>query len=252
MARRLGRLGKPLFIILMAMGFAGLATGPPGAPLTPSAAHAQPQPPPDEAVAQLIRAALLGYFDPASSLAVSVASSRMSGDALVVGQLTVDGRPAYLRGIQGEFLLQVADLEIDAAALAQQQVKVRRVRAATLVARSTAAAMAQALARASPAILDPRVRFHAGEFEVTATVRREGRTYPTQARGRLVVDQGRIVRVAVTSMKVAGGDVPESTIERELLRINPILDLSRYPLDLRIQRLTLHNDRIELLAVGGR
>ena len=92
---------------------------------------------------------------------------------------------------------------------------------------------------------------HAGEFEVTATVRREGRLYPAQARGKLVVDQGRQVRVTLTEMKVSGGDVPQMALEKELLKINPILDLSRFPLDLRIQRLTLHNDQVELLAVSG-
>lgn len=53
-------------------------------------------------------------------------------------------------------------------------------------------------------------------------------------------------------MKASGGDVAQTAIEKELLKINPVLDLSRYPLDLRIQRLTLHNDRVELLAISGR
>lgn len=113
------------------------------------------------------------------------------------------------------------------------------------------AAMAQALGRVSSSVIDPRVRLHAGEFEVTATVRREGRLYPAQARGKLVVDQGRQVRVTLTEMKVSGGDVPQMALAKELLKINPILDLSRFPLDLRIQRLTLHNDQVELLAVSG-
>jgi len=210
------------------------------------------QPFSDEAIAQVIRAALLAYFDPPSLLTVSVANARVSGETLAIAQLTVDGRPVYLRGIPGEVFFQASDLELESAPLARQQLSVRRARTATLVARSTAAAMAQALARMSSTILDPRVRFHAGEFEVTATVRRDGTLYPAQVRGTLVVHQGRQVRVAIARLTVAGGAIPEGTIERELLKINPLLDLARYPLDLRIQRLTLHDDRIELLAVSGR
>jgi len=217
-----------------------------------AAAGAAAQPLSDDAASQLIRAALLRYFDPPSAFEVAVEGARLRGDALLVEGLTVSGRPVYLRGIPGEFLLQARDLELEAAALAPPQVRVRRAGSATLVARSTAAAMAQALARLSSTILDPRVRFHAGEFTITATVRRDGRLYPTEARGRFLVEQGRVVRVAVTAMTVAGGSVPESTIEKELLKVNPVLDLSRYPLDLRIQRLTLHDDRIELLALSGR
>jgi len=233
---RLTRIGV-LFLI-------GLVAGGP--------AIVRAQPLSDDAAAELIRAALLSYFDPPSTFTVSVANARVSGTALLLDTLTIRGRPAYLRGIPGEFLLQASDLELEAAALAPPQVRVRRVGRATLVAGSTAAAMAQALAHLSSTILDPRVRFHAGEFTITATVRRDGRLYPTEARGRLVVEQGRVVRVAVTAMTVAGGSVPESTIEKELLKVNPVLDLSRYPLDLRIQRLTLHDDRIELLAISGR
>ncbi|MDQ7844540.1 MAG: hypothetical protein QN141_11400 [Armatimonadota bacterium] len=210
------------------------------------------QPLSDDAAAQLVRALLLRYFDPPSVFTVSVTGARVTGDLLVLDSLTVGGRPVFLRGIEGQFLLQASDLALEAPALAQQQARVRRVGGATLVAGSTAAAMAQALARISSAIIEPRIRFHAGEFTITATVRRDDRLYPTEARGRVIVERERIVRVAVTAMTVAGGAVPESTVERELLKVNPVLDLSRYPLDLRIRRLTLHDDRIELLAVGGR
>jgi hypothetical protein len=63
-----------------------------------------------------------------------------------------------------------------------------------------------------------------------------------------MVERGQRVWVTVSEIRVSGGDVPENTVRKELARVNPILDLSQWPLDLRIQRLNLHNDVIELLA----
>lgn len=219
-----------------------------GSVLRPAAA----QPLSDEAVAQLIRAALYLYFDPSSVFDISVANSRVNGDTLQIDDLTISGKPVFLHGIRGEFLLRTSDLQLQASALYGQQVKIRRVGKATLVARSTAGALADALARVSPSIISPTVRLHAGEFEVTAGVRREGKLYPTQARGKLVVERGQRVWVTITELKVSGGDIPESTIQKELGKINPVLDLSQWPLDLRIQRLNLHNDIIEMLATNGK
>lgn len=206
------------------------------------------QPLSEDAVAHLIRAVLLTYFDPTSVFEISVTGSRVSGEIVQIDTLTIAGKPVFLRGIRGEFFLQSSDLHLQASALYSQQANVRRVGKATIVARSTAVAMADALARASPAVINPRVRFHAGEFEIAAAVRREDKLYPTQARGKLVVERGQKVWVTITEVKVSGGDIPQNTIQQELTKINPVLDLSQWPLDLRIQRLTLHNDAIELLA----
>lgn len=210
------------------------------------ATHGQPLS--EEAVGQLIRAALFSYFDPSSTFDISVVNSRVSGDVIQIADLTISGKPVFLRGIRGEFLLRVTDLQVQAGALYEGQAKVQRVGKATIVAKSTSAAMAEGLSRASPSIISPNVRFHAGEFEVTAAMKRDGKLYPAQARGRLVVERGQRVWATITQVKVSGGDIPQGTIQQELLKINPILDLSQWPLDLRIQRLNLHNNVIELLA----
>lgn len=210
------------------------------------------QPLSDESAAQLVRAALLAYFDPSSTFDISVTGARVNGDSLLIDDLTVSGRPAFVRGIRGEFLLRTTALQLQIGALYNQQIKVLRVGSATVVASSTAAAIAEALPRISSAVTNPTVRLNAGEFHVTAEVKREGKLYPTQVRGKFVVEKGQVISVAVIEVKVSGGDIPQDVIQKELDRVNPILDLSHWPLDLRIQRLTLHNDRVEVLAASGR
>jgi hypothetical protein len=206
------------------------------------------QPLSDETVAELVHAGLLYYFDPSSIFNISVTNARMSGDTLLIDDLTVSGKPAFLRGTRGEFFLRASNLHLHASALYSQQITIRQVGKATLVARTTASALAGALARVAPSVINPSVKLHAGEFQLAAGVRQEGKLYPTHARGKLMVERGQRVWVTVSEMRVSGGDVPENTVRKELARINPILDLSQWPLDLRIQRLNLHNDVIELLA----
>lgn len=213
-----------------------------------AAAGASAQPISDEAVSELVRAALFNYFDASSVFNISVTNARMSGDTLLIDDLTVSGKPAFLRGTRGEFFLRASNLHLQASALYSQQITIRQVGKATLVARTTASALAAALARAAPSVINPSIKLHAGEFQLAAGVRREGKLYPTHARGKLMVERGQRVWVTVSEIRVSGGDVPENTVRKELARINPILDLSQWPLDLRIQRLNLHNDVIELLA----
>lgn len=208
------------------------------------------QPLSDEVAAQLIRAALLAYFDPTSTFEISVTNARVTGDILVIDDLTVSGQPVFVRGIRGEFLLHTTALRLQVAALYAQQVKIAGVGRATVVARTTAAAIGEALSRLSSAIVSPTVKLNGGEFEVTAQVRRENTLYPTKVRGRLVVDKNQVVWVRVIETKVSGGDVPLDVIQKELDKINPVLDLSKWPMNLSIQRLTLHNDRVEILAVS--
>jgi len=216
--------------------------------VAPGASPQGRQPLPEEAVRQLVAAALLQYFDPESRFEISVQGSALSGDVLKVDVLHVVGRPAVLRGFRGEVLLHADGLELDFASLAGQQVVVRRVGKATAVGRITAKAVEEGLAKNSSAILNPKLHFQGGEFEASAVIRRSDRLYPTLARGTLAVENRQRVRVVVTEAKVAGGDVPQGLIESELAKINPVLDLSRWPLNLRIQRLTLNNDTVQMLA----
>jgi len=207
---------------------------------------------PDETVAQLLTAALYQYFDPASRFEVSTSGSRLVGDVLAVDDLFISGKPAVLHGLRGEVLTHLSGLEIDLAALTSQTFRARRVREATVVSKTTAAAVQDALSRLSPSVLSPRIRFQEGYFKVTATIRREGSFYPIEALGTLVVVQAQRVYVALSEVKVAGGDVPVDLVDKELARINPIVDLAKWPVPLYIQRLVLHKDAIELLATNGK
>jgi hypothetical protein len=206
---------------------------------------------PEEAVTQLVTASLLRYFDPESRFEISVQGSALSGDVLKVDVLHVVGRPAVVRGFRGEVLLHAHGLELDFASLAGQQVVVRRVGKATGVGRITAKAVEEGLAKNSSAILNPKLHFQGGEFEASAVIRRSDRLYPTWARGTLAVENRQRVHVVVPEAKVAAGDVPRRLVESELAKLNPVLDLSKWPLGLRIERLTLHNDTAQMLATRG-
>jgi len=214
---------------------------------------AQPQEPfPDETVAQLLTAALYQYFDPTSRFEVSASGSHLAADVLTVDDLFISGKPAVLHGLRGEVLTHMSGLEVDLAALTSQTFKARQVREATVVGKTTAAAVQDALGRLSASVLTPRVHFQEGYFTVTAMVRREGNFYPMEARGTLVIVQAQRVSVALSEVKVSGGNVPVDLMDKELARINPIVNLANWPVPLYIQRVALHKDAIELLATNGK
>jgi hypothetical protein len=234
--RRSGRIGLWLGAVLLLV--------------TPGLAQPQ-QPFPDETVTQLLTAALYQYFDPDSRFEVSASGSHLVADVLTVDDLFISGKPAVLHGLRGEVLTHMSGLEVDLAALTSQTFKARQVREATVVGKTTAAAVQDALSHLSASILNPRVHFQEGYFTVTATVRREGRSYPMEARGMLVIVQAQQVNVALSEVQVAGTNVPGDLVDKELARINPIVNLANWPVPLYIQRLVLHKDAIELLATNG-
>lgn len=207
----------------------------------------------EEFARQLIRAALSQYFDPASSFEISVSRPTLTGQVLAFESLLIEGSPAIFRGIRGEMLLHASELQVDVDRwINRQAIGLVRAGRATLVARSTAKEVQEGLTRASPILLNPKVRFSLGQFEISATIKRADKLYPAQARGSLTVDRHQRIHVVITHASVQGRDVPPNIVESELARANPILDLSRFPLTLEIQRLVLHNDRIEFLATSGR
>lgn len=216
------------------------------------AAAQQLQPFSDEAVTQLVTAVLRQYFDSASVFEISVSGSAVAGDLLIVQDLLVLGKPAVLHNLRGEFLLHLTGVEVDLAAITSRTVKARRVREATLVAKSTSAAIQEALSRWSESLINPRIQLQNGSFVVTAIIRRNDTLYPTVAHGALAVVQGQQVHLVLTDVTVSGSNVPVDLIGNELARINPLVDLSKYPIALFVNRLVLHNDGVELLATNTR
>ncbi len=216
-----------------------------------SSAWAQSQEPfAEEAAKELVRAALIQYFDPDSVFEISVSGTALTGTVLSIEDLLIVGKPAVLLGFPGEILGHVTSLRLDITALSTQRLKILSSRSTIVVAKGTAKAVEEGLARWSATVLKPTVRFQAGQFEIAATIRRGEKLYPIQAQGRLVVEQQQRINVSITRMLVSGGNVPENLVEGELRKLNPILDLSNWPFNLRIQRLTLHNDAAELLMTG--
>jgi hypothetical protein len=211
-------------------------------------AAAQQQPFTDETVTQLVTTVLHQYFDSASVFEISVTGSAQVGDLLIVQDLLVLGKPAVVHGLRGEFLLHATGIEVELAALMNRTVKTRRVQKATLVAKSTSAAIQEALSRWSESLINPRIQLQNGSFIVTAIVRRNDALYPTVAHGALAVVQGQQVHLILTDVTVSGTNVPVDLVGNELARINPLVDLSKYPIALFVDRLVLHSDGIELLA----
>jgi hypothetical protein len=60
------------------------------------------------------------------------------------------------------------------------------------------------------------------------------------------------VHLVLTDVTVSGRNVPVDLIGNELARVNPLVDLTKYPIRLFIDRLVLHNDGVELLATNRR
>jgi len=115
-----------------------------------------------------------------------------------------------------------------------------------IVASTTAASVRDALASRFPIIQDPVLKFDAGQFIVTGRLRDGGQS--AMLRGRFVVERGEVIRAIVLEATVGGSPIPPQLVEAQLATFNPILDLSRSPIPLRVKLLALHNDRIEILA----
>jgi hypothetical protein len=204
----------------------------------------------DETVSQLVTAALHQYFHSDSVFEISVSGSAQVGDVLVVQDLFIMGKPAIFHGLRGEILIHIIGLQVDLATLTRQMVKARRVQTATVVAKSTSTAIQEALSRLSPSLINPRIQLQNGSFVVTTIIRRDDTLYPTVARGTLAVVQGQQVHLVLTDVTVSGSNVPVDLVGKELAKVNPLVDLSKYPIPLFVDRLVLHNDGVELLATN--
>jgi DUF2993 family protein len=202
----------------------------------------------DETVTQLVTALLHQYFDSASVFDISASGSAQVGDLLRIQDLLIVGKPAVFHGLRGELLAHITGLEVDLAALTNLGVKASRIQTATVVAKTTSAAIQDALSRFSSSLINPRVQLQNGSFVVTTIIRRDDALYPTVAHGALVVVQGQQVHLVVTDVTVSGSNVPVDLIGNELAKVNPLVDLAKYPIPLFVDRLVLHNDGIELLA----
>jgi hypothetical protein len=56
--------------------------------------------------------------------------------------------------------------------------------------------------------------------------------------------------LVLTDVTVSGSNVPVDLVGNELARVNPLVDLAKYPIPLFVDRLVLHNDGVELLATN--
>ncbi len=214
------------------------------------AAAQQQQPLTNETVMQLVRAMLRQYFDSDSVFEISVSGAAQVGNLLIVEDLLVLGKPAVVHGLRGEFLLHLAGVEVELAAITNRTVKAKRVQKATVVIKSTSAAIQEALSRWSESLINPRIQLQNGAFVVTAIIRRNDALYPTVAHGALAVVQKQQVHLVLTDVTVSGSNVPVDLVGSELSRINPLVDLSQYPIALFVDRLVLHSDGVELLATN--
>jgi hypothetical protein len=204
----------------------------------------------DETVSQLVTAVLHQYFDSASTFEISVSGSAQAGDLLLAQDLLIVGKPAVFHGLRGELLAHITGLEVDLTSLTNLAIKVRRVQTATVVAKTTSAALQDALSRFSASLINPRIQLQSGSFTLTTIIRRDDALYPTVAHGALAVVEGQQVHLVLTDVTVSGSNVPVDLIGNELARVNPLVDLGKYPIRLFVDRLVLHNEGVELLATN--
>jgi hypothetical protein len=235
---------KVIYLAGLGLVAAGLISAP---------AVAQPQQPfSDETVTQLVTAVLHQYFDSASVFEISVSGSAQVGDLLVVQDLLIVGKPAVLHGLRGELLTHIKGLEVDLAGLTNLAVKARRIQSATVVVKTTSAAIQDALSQFSASLINPQVQLQSGSFVLTTIIRRNDTLYPTVAHGTIAVAQGQQAYLVLTDVTVSGSNVPVDLIGNELAKVNPLVDLSKYPIPLFVDRLVLHDGGVELLATNIR
>ena len=212
-----------------------------------ASAYAQTAPT-EETLRTLIESALEQYLDPTSTVSVSVGGVAESGGVVTAESVVLNAEPAVIRGVQADIILQMTNVEFEpgTAAGTGTQLRLRKVGHAMIVASTTAASVRDALASRFPIIQDPVLKFDAGQFIVTGRLRDGGQ--PAMLRGRFVVERGEVIRAIVLEATVGGSPIPPQLVEAQLATFNPILDLSRSPIPLRVKLLALHNDRIEILA----
>lgn len=206
------------------------------------------QPVSDETVTQLVTTFLHHYFDSSSVFEISVSGSAQVGSSLVVQDLLIVGKPAIFHGLRGELLAHISGLDVDLAALTKQSVKDARVQTATVVAKSASDAIQDAVSRFSASLINPRIQLQSGAFTLTTIIRRNDTLYPTVAHGTVTVIQGQQVLLVLNDVSVSGTNVPVDLIGNELAKVNPLVDLSKYPFRLFVDRLVVHSDGVELLA----
>jgi hypothetical protein len=153
-----------------------------------------------------------------------------------------------MRGLRAEIFAGFAGFEVNLREAASSGLQTARVGRATIVGRLGAKEVQEYLIATAPDIVGPRVRFQGGEFEFAGTIGQGNRRFPAAVRGTLAVEQKQRVRVVVTQAQVSGSDVPANLVAKELAKINPVLDVAGWPVPVRIQRLVLHDDRLEILA----
>ena len=95
-------------------------------------------------------------------------------------------------------------------------------------------------------IQNPKITLSGGQFIVTGMLR--DLRQPATLRGRFIVERGQQVRVQVLEALVNNSPVPVQLVEGELAKINPVLDLTKSPIPLRIRLIALHDNRVEVLA----
>jgi hypothetical protein len=222
--------------------------------LLPVVALAIPAPAPAQTqdageVSALIRAALLGKFDARSVLEVTALGVAPSATNAHIDALWVFGRPAYYRGIPVELTIEIRQAALDLPSLAQGRIVVSNRSRAMVIARLSARDLEQSIVYLTDTIQQPRLRFHAGAIVAEFLLRHGQSLLPARAVARPVVEQRRRVSIAVETAEVADVPVPGFLLEPRLAALNPVLDLTDWPLDLRIVRLNVHNDLIEFLAV---
>jgi hypothetical protein len=220
--------------------------------VVPPALPQTKQPFPEAVVKLIIDAELSQYFDPASVFTISPSGASLSGNVLTIEDLRIEGHPAVIQGIPTKMQARFSTLRIEVIDLASQQVKIAKIGRATIAATSTNKDVQEGVANLSSSILNPKVKFHPNQFEITATIKEGERRYTTVATGNLLIENGRRLRAIINHAKVTGSDVPPGLIESVIGKVNPIVDLSKWPLDLQIERVALHEGMVRLLITGSR
>jgi hypothetical protein len=212
-------------------------------------APAPAQTPDAVVVGDLVRAALLRKFDATSVLEVSAYGVVPSATNVHIDALWVFGRPAYYRGIPVELTIEVRQAALDVPSLVQGRIVVSNRPRGMVIARVSARGVEQGIVHLTDTVQQPRLRFEAGVIVAEFLLRHGQSLLPARAVARPVVEQQRRVSITVDTAQVADIPVPGFLLEPRLAALNPVLNLTDWPLDLRIERLNVHNDMIEFLAV---
>jgi hypothetical protein len=195
---------------------------------------------PFRAVERSIQEKLPGLVGPADRYDVSVSRS---GGNLIAGRIAwvnIHGR--NVRAIEG-LNLDDLDVRLEEVRFSRASRTVQEIGRTQFEARLSAASITRFLRQRSPNLRDVQVAFAGEVVRVRAARSVLGVGVPFEVEGRPVLRGPTTIDFSASRVAVLRLGVPEFAVRRLEERINPLVDLTKMPLPLRLSSVRVEGDR---------